>query len=335
MENITVIGAGSWGCALSRILADNGYSVLLYDIDEKTVNEINEFHTNTNKLFEAKLPETVFATSNIKEAITYSDTIVLVVPTAVVRGVLKQINSVIDNKKLFINASKGMEPDTFKRVSEIVKEEINEKYYEGFVALTGPSHAEEVVHQKLTVIGAASDNLEHAKKVQNMFSNQQYFRVYTVNDLVGAELGGSLKNIYALATGIVDGIGFGVNAKAAVITRALVEMKRLAKVLGAKEDTLNGLTGVGDLIVTCTSNLSRNYQAGYMIGKGENLEEALSKMTMVVEGARTCISAYQAARKYNIYTPVIDAVYEVIYNHKQPLDVIKTLMSTSLKEENE
>jgi glycerol-3-phosphate dehydrogenase (NAD(P)+) len=168
-----------------------------------------------------------------------------------------------------------------------------------------------------------------------MFSNQQYFRVYTVNDLVGAELGGALKNIYALATGIVDGIGFGVNAKAAVITRALVEMKRLAKVLGAKEETLNGLTGVGDLIVTCTSNLSRNYQAGYMIGKGENLEEALSKMTMVVEGARTCISAYQAARKYNVYTPLIDGVYEIIYNHKSPLEVLKEFMNTNLKDENE
>ena len=335
MKNVTVIGAGSWGCALGRILADNKYNVLLYDIDQKTVNEINEFHTNSNKLFNAKLPDNVKATSDIKEAIEYSQIIVLVVPTAVVRGVLRQINLVIDNNKLFINASKGMEPETFKRVSEIVSEEIDNKYLEGFVALTGPSHAEEVVNQKLTVIGAASDNIEHAKLVQTMFSNHQYFRVYTVNDLIGAELGGSLKNIYALATGIVDGIGFGANAKAAVITRALVEMKRLAKVLGAKEDTLNGLTGVGDLIVTCTSNLSRNYQAGLMIGKGDNLEEALSKMTMVVEGARTCISAYQAARKYNVYNPLIDGVYDIIYNHKSPYDVLKQFMYTNLKDENE
>ena len=335
MKNITIIGAGSWGCALSRILADNGYEVLLYDIDQKTVDEINTYHTNSNKLFNAMLPLTVAATTDIKKAIDFSSYIVLVVPTAVVRGVLKQINLVINNKKIFINASKGMEPNTFKRVSEIVQEEIDNDYFEGFVALTGPSHAEEVVEQKLTVISSASDNLEHAKAIQNMFSNQQYFRVYTVNDLVGAELGGALKNIYALATGIVDGIGFGVNAKAAVITRALVEMKRLAKVLGAKEETLNGLTGVGDLIVTCTSNLSRNYQAGYMIGKGENLEEALSKMTMVVEGARTCISAYQAAKQYNVYTPLIDGVYEIIYNHKSPLEVLKEFMNTNLKDENE
>lgn len=335
MENITIIGAGSWGCALGRILADNGYKVLLYDIDKKTVDEINEKHINSNKLMNVKLPTSVVATTSISDAIKNSNYIVLVVPTAVVRGVLKQINTVITNKKLFINASKGIEPDTFKRVSEIVSEEIDAKYLDGFVAITGPSHAEEVVCQKLTIVGAASNNITHAKLVQNMFSNQQYFKVYTVSDLVGAELGGALKNIYALAAGIVDGLGFGANAKAALISRALVEMKRLAKQFGAKEDTLNGLTGVGDLIVTCTSNLSRNYQAGYMIGTGDNLDEALSKMTMVVEGARTCISAYQAAKKYNIYTPLIDSIYDIIYNYKNPLDVLKEYMASDLKGENE
>lgn len=335
MKNITIIGAGSWGCALSRILGDNGHNVLLYDIDEEAVKEINEFHTNSKKLFTSKLPNNVTATTCLKEAIQRNDYILLVVPTAVVRNVLKQINEVIDSKKVFINASKGIEPDTFKRVSEIVYEEIKQEYLEGFVVLTGPSHAEEVVNQKLTVVAAASDNIELAKEVQVMFSNKEYFRVYTCDDLIGAELGGSLKNIYALASGIIEGLGYGVNAKAAIIARALVEMKRLSKALGANEETLNGLTGVGDLVVTCTSNLSRNYQAGYMIGTGDNLDEALSKMTMVVEGARTCISAYQAAKKFNIYTPIIDAIYDVIYNHQKPKDVIYNLMATSLKNENE
>lgn len=335
MSNITIIGAGSWGCALARILADNKYDVLMYDIDEKAVKEINENHTNNNKLFNAVLPNNVKATTCLEEAINFSNYVVLVVPTAVVRNVLKKINCLLNSPKVFINASKGIEPESFKRVSEIVKEEINEKYYKGFVAITGPSHAEEVVAQKLTIVGAASDDIELAKEIQVMFSNQQYFRVYTVNDLIGAELGGALKNIYAIASGIVDGIGYGVNAKAAVISRALVEMKRLAKVLGAKEDTLNGLTGVGDLIVTCTSNLSRNYQAGYMIATGKNLEETLANMSMVVEGARTCISAYQAAKKYNVYTPLIDGVYEIIYNHKKPLDILSEYMSTNLKDENE
>ena len=201
------------------------------------------------------------------------------------------------------------------------------------MALTGPSHAEEVVMQKLTVIAAASENIDLAKKVQVMFSNHSNFRVYALNDLVGAELGGSLKNIYALASGICEGLGFGVNARAAMISRALVEMKRLCLAMGAKEETLYGLTGVGDLIVTCTSNLSRNYQAGVMIGSGKNLEEALSKMTMVVEGARTCLSAYHAARHYNVYTPIIDATYDVVYNHVEPLKAISKLMATSLKME--
>ena len=334
MENVTIIGAGSWGCALARILSDNGHNVLLYDIDKEAINEINTFHTNKHKLYEGKLNDSVKATSDLKEAINKNDCILLVVPTAVVRNVLKDINLVIDSKKLFINASKGIEPNTFKRVSEIVKEEIKEQYVEGFVALTGPSHAEEVVMQKLTVIGSASNKIEHAKKVQEMFSNNKYFRVYTVEDLIGAELGGSLKNIYAIAAGIVDGIGFGENAKAAIITKALVEMKRIAIAMGAKEETLNGLTGVGDLVVTCTSKLSRNYQAGYLIGSGDNLEEALSKMTMVVEGARTCISAYQVSKKLNVYTPIIDAVYDVIYNHEKPEDVVFRLMSKTLKPES-
>lgn len=187
MKNITIIGAGSWGCALSRILGDNGHNVLLYDIDEEAVKEINEFHTNSKKLFTSKLPNNVTATTCLKEAIQRNDYILLVVPTAVVRNVLKQINEVIDSKKVFINASKGIEPDTFKRVSEIVYEEIKQEYLEGFVVLTGPSHAEEVVNQKLTVVAAASDNLELAKEVQVMFSNKEYFRVYTCDDLIGAE----------------------------------------------------------------------------------------------------------------------------------------------------
>lgn len=334
MENVTIIGAGSWGCALARILGDNGHNVLLYDIDKEAVDEINTNHTNKSKLKEGTLPLNVKATTCLEEAINTNDDVLLVIPTAVVRNVLKDINKIIKGKKLFINAAKGIEPNTFKRVSEIVYEEIDNKYIEGFVALTGPSHAEEVVLQKLTVIAAASDNLELAKKVQLMFSNKQYFRVYTCNDLVGAELGGALKNIYAIASGICEGIGYGVNAKAGLITRALVEMKRLAVAMGAKEETLTGLTGVGDLIVTCTSNLSRNYQAGLMIGSGDNLEEALGKMTMVVEGARTCISAYQAAKQLNVYCPIICAVYEVIYNHKKPQDIIGKLMSLDLKDES-
>ncbi len=334
MENITVIGAGSWGCALGRILGDNGHNVILYDIDIETINEINLHHTNKKKLFSGILPLTVKGTNNLYDAINTSDTIVLVVPTAVIRSVIKEIAGVIKEPKLFINASKGIEPDTAKRVSEIVREEIPEPLCQGFVALTGPSHAEEVILQNLTVVAAASDNEEFAKKAQKLFSNQTYFRVYTVDDLVGAELAGSLKNIYAIAAGVSAGLGFGVNAIAALITRGLTEMKRLALTYGAKEETLNGLTGVGDLIVTCTSKLSRNYQAGLLIGSGIDLDEALSKITMVVEGARTCRSAYQMAKKHNIYTPIINAVYRVIYEHQDPREEVGRLMLSELKKED-
>lgn len=333
MNSVTIIGAGSWGCALARILGDNHHPVVLYDVKSEVVNEINQFHTNKKRLPTGTLPLNVTATCDLADAVSKSDFILLVVPTAVMRSVLKDINKVLRAKKYFINAAKGIEPDTFKRVSEIVEEEIDPQFFGGFVALTGPSHAEEVVMQKLTVIAAASLNPHLAERVQKMFSNKTYFRVYTSHDVVGAELGGALKNIYAIASGISQGLGYGVNAIAALITRGLAEMKRLAVAMGAEEETLSGLTGVGDMIVTCMSPLSRNYQAGLMIGAGDNLDEALHKMTMVVEGARTCISAYQASHAYHVYTPIIDAVYRVIYKHQNPRDAIYELMSSELKKE--
>lgn len=332
-ERIAIIGAGSWGSALARIISDNGYEVKLFDVDENIVNEINQFHTNKSKLPVGTLNENVTATTNLKEAIAFGDLIVLAVPTAVIRGVLANINKVIESPKIFVNASKGIEPNTYKRVSEITKEEVDAKYIKGFVALTGPSHAEEVIQQMLTVVTAASDDMEIAKKVQEIFSNQTYFRVYRLNDLIGAELGGSLKNIIALASGILEGLGYGDNTKAALITRGLVEMRRLAVAMGAKEETLFGLTGLGDLVVTAMSKHSRNFQAGYKIGSGKDLEKALSEMPMVVEGARSCISAYQASRELGIETPIIDAVYDIIYNKVDPRERILELMKRALKEE--
>lgn len=332
-NKITVIGAGSWGCALARILGDNGHEVMIYDVDVASVKEINEHHTNRAKLKEGVLPLCVNATTDLKVACNFADNILLVVPTKVTRSVLVEINSIIKSKKLFINASKGIEPGTFKRISEIVYEVIDNEYIDGFVALTGPSHAEEVIVQNLTTVAAASENEEHAKYVQELFSNNTYFRVYRVNDLIGAELGGSLKNIYAIAAGMCEAMGYGVNAKAALITRGLAEMKRLAVSMGAKEETLNGLTGVGDLIVTCTSMLSRNYLAGMQIAAGMSLYQTLGNIPMVVEGARTCESAYHAARKYGVETPIIDAIYNVIYNQKDPKIEVMNFLSRDLKEE--
>jgi len=330
---ISIIGAGSWGTALSRILSDNGHQVLIYDINPETVAEINTFHTNKAKLPNGVLNEDVKATNDLDFAISFCDIVLLVVPTKVIRGVLNNISMVIKSKKIFVNASKGIEPKTFKRVSEIVFEMIPNEYIEAFVALTGPSHAEEVILQLLTLVTAASNNHKYAVLIQKIFSNQTYFRVYALNDLIGAELGGSLKNIIALASGMLDGLGYGDNAKAALVTRGLVEIQKLAVALGAKKKTLYGLTGLGDLVVTCFSPHSRNYQAGKKIASGKDLEKTLSEMNMVVEGARSCEAAYFASKVHNIETPIIDAIYDVIYNHHHPQDVIAKLMQRELKVE--
>ena len=330
---VTVIGGGSWGSALARILGDNGHDVIIYDRTLEVVNEINLYHTNKSKLPVGTLPLNVSATVNLEEALKNSNVIVLAVPTKVIRSVLQSMNNYLTHKCLFVNASKGLEPDTFLRVSEIVYQEINNELIEDFVALTGPSHAEEVINQLLTTICAVSNNKKAAKVVQSLFNNNKYFRVYTCYDLVGAELCGALKNIYAIASGMLFGIGLGDNAKAGLISRALVEMRRFVISFGASEETIYGLTGLGDLVVTTTSKHSRNFQAGYRLATGKNLEETIASMTMVVEGARTVVAAYQYAKLHNLETPIIDAVYDVLYNKKAVKTAINQLMKRSLKDE--
>lgn len=330
---ISIIGAGSWGTALAEVLVFNKHEVLIYDVDENTVDEINNQHTNVTKLPNAKLSSSIVATSRLEDALDFSEIIVLSVPTKVIRAVLKEINKKLDHPALFINTSKGLEPGTFKRVSEVVKDEIDSTKRKGFVAITGPSHAEEVILKMPTLVTSASLERDNALLVQKLFSNNVFFRVYTIKDLVGAELGGALKNIYALAAGMLEGLGYGDNAKAALISRALVEMKRLAVANGALEETLTGLTGLGDLVVTTTSYHSRNFQAGIKLAKGKNLDETISSMTMVVEGVRTALSAYQKAHEENIDVPIIDAVYSVIYEKQSVSKAVESMMMRALKDE--
>ncbi len=330
---VSVIGAGSWGTALANLLVKNNHEVLVYDVDEAIIEEINTKHTNYSKLKDGVLEVGVIATNDLTKVLEFSNIIVLSVPTKVLRIVLNNIKNIITSKKIFVNTSKGIEPDTCLRISEVVTEVLTDEYIEAFVALTGPSHAEEVILSLPTLVTSVSDNIEAAKLIQTIFSNDFNFRVYTSNDLLGAELGGALKNIYAIASGMLTGVGYGDNARAALITRALVEMQRLALSLGASEKTLLGLSGVGDLIVTTTSYHSRNFQAGLAIAKGKNLKEAVSSIPMVVEGARTTLSAYQMARKQNVETPIIDAVYAVIYEEKDVSETINDLMRRSLKDE--
>lgn len=333
MEKVSIIGAGSWGSALARILGDNHYQVLLYDTDKNTVDEINHFHTNLSKLPVGMLPLKVKATTSIKEVIDFSDIIVLSVPSKVLRSVLNLINEIIDKPKLFVNTSKGLEPDTYLRVSEVLNTTINNHYIKGFVALTGPSHAEEVIRQLPTTICSVSTNKEDAKLIQKIFNNSTYFRVYTGSDLVGSELCSAIKNVYAIASGMLEGCGYGDNARAGLISRALVEMKRIVVAMGGKEDTIYGLTGVGDLVVTTTSHHSRNFQAGVKLAKGSNLAETIASMSMVVEGARTAEAVYEVSKKLNLSTPIIDAVYNVIYRKQSVKKAVAELMNRSLKDE--
>lgn len=326
MERLAIIGAGSWGSALGKIASDNGHAVIMYDNSAETIAKINQnYKADPSKVFKA--------TTDLKEAVSFGDIILLAVPTSVIRSVLREINNVIEAKKLFVNASKGLEPKTFKRVSEIVEEEVKSEFVKGFVALSGPSHAEEVILEMLTLVTATSPNLEHAQLIQIVFSNQTYFRVYTLTDLIGVEICAALKNIIALASGIIAGLGYGDNTRAALITRGLVEIKRIACMFGAEEKTVFGLAGLGDLVVTCTSTHSRNWQAGYKIGSGKDLEQALSEMTMVVEGARSAIAAHEMIVENNIYAPIITAVYDIIYNKCDPKQRIMLLMQNDLKEE--
>lgn len=331
--NVTVIGAGSWGSALARILGDNQNNVLLYDKDELMIKEINTFHTNLSKLPIGSLPETVKATNVIKDALDFSDIIILSIPTKVLRTVLEEIKENISSKKVFINTSKGLEPKTFLRVSEVLYQVIDQKYIEGFVALTGPSHAEEVIRQLPTTICSVSDNKELAKKVQLLFNNSTYFRVYTGSDLIGSELCGAIKNVYAIASGMLEGLGYGDNARAGLISRALVELRRIVIALGGKEETVFGLTGVGDLVVTTTSHHSRNYQAGLKLAQVNDLEATIASMSMVVEGARTAEAVYDVSKRLNIETPIIDAVYHVIYEKQNVQQAVFELMNRSLKDE--
>ncbi len=328
---ITVIGGGSWGLGLSKVLTDNHHDVLVYDIDAKIVEKINTLHICIQ--LNEDIPESIRATTDLTEAVNHAHVLLFVVPTKVLRVALADVITHLDEPKLFVNAAKGIEPDTFKRVSEIFTEMVPPQYFEGYVALSGPSHAEEVIRGMTTLITSASENEAHATYVQNLLHNRDYFRVYSSTDLIGAELGGALKNIFALAAGLLRGQGLGDNATAALVCRGLVEMGKIYEHFGATQDSLMGLTGVGDLIVTCTSPHSRNFQAGYKIGKGKDLHETLDSMTMVVEGIRTCEAAHRLSHEHGLDTPIIDAIYDVVFNRVEPQKAYDKLLSRDQKPE--
>ncbi|NCU16371.1 NAD(P)H-dependent glycerol-3-phosphate dehydrogenase [Pallidibacillus pasinlerensis] len=326
LENITVLGAGSWGTALGIVLADNGHNVRLWSYNEEQVNEINNLKTNENYLPGIQLQENIRAYVDLQTALKDVETIVIAVPTKAIREVVQKVSKIIKTPKTLVHVCKGIEPDTLKRVSEIIREEMPDDLMKDLVVLSGPSHAEEVSRRQPTTVAVSSENIAAAEYVQDLFMNNN-FRVYTNEDIVGVEIGGALKNIIALAAGISDGLGYGDNAKAALITRGLAEITRLGTKMGANPLTFLGLTGIGDLIVTCTSVHSRNWRTGNALGKGQSLEEILAEMGQVVEGVRTTKAAVQLAEKYNVTMPISSILYKVLFENLKPKEAVDELMS--------
>lgn len=332
MSKVAVFGMGSFGTALANVLAQNGHDVLMWGKNKQSIEEINTYHTNSRYLNEAKLNAAIKATSDMDEAVQFSDTYLIALPTKAVREVVKQIDEKLTGKKTFIHVAKGIENSTFERVSELIEDSLSPEHNGGIGVLSGPSHAEEVVIQQPTTVAASSKDPNVSKRIQDLFMNE-YLRVYTNDDLVGVELGGALKNIIAVASGIVAGMGFGDNAKAALMTRGLAEISRLGEALGADPMTFLGLGGIGDLIVTCTSTHSRNYTLGYKIGKGKTVDEALSEMNMVAEGFYTTESVYHLAKKKNIDMPITSALYGVLFENVPLEKSLKLLMDRDKKSE--
>ncbi|PTK22427.1 NAD(P)H-dependent glycerol-3-phosphate dehydrogenase [Staphylococcus hominis] len=332
MTKITVFGTGSFGTALANVLAENGHSVLMWGKNENTVDEINQSHQNKRYLKDVTLIETIKATSQLEQAVNFSDIFLIALPTKAIRDVVTEINQHIKTKKTFIHVAKGIENETFKRVSEMIEDSVSKNHKNGVGVLSGPSHAEEVVIKQPTTVAASSKDERISKLIQDLFMND-YLRVYTNNDLIGVELGGALKNIIAVASGIVAGMDYGDNAKAALMTRGLAEISRLGEKLGADPMTFLGLGGIGDLIVTCTSTHSRNYTLGYKLGKGKTTEEALNEMNMVVEGIYTTNSVYHLAKAQNVDMPITNALYKVLFEDKPVKDSVKDLMGRDKKAE--
>lgn len=327
---IGIIGGGAWGTTIGQVLVDNMYEVIIYDNNSNNVKKINEgFHP----FFKTELPKGIKAFNNIEEIINKTEIIILAVPTKVMRLVLKQINEIINVETSFVDISKGLEPETGKRVSDLVLEEINPKYLKGYAVLTGPSHAEEVIRRKVTLLTVASENKELAKTIQKMISNKEYMRVYTSDDVIGSELGGAVKNAIAVVSGIATGMDMGENARAALITRGILEIARVVTHYGGNIETVFGLSGIGDLIVTASSEQSRNFKAGKRIGQGMKMTEIYELEPQTIEGFRSIEALYYLSKKEDLYLPIISKAYEVVFKNKSIEKALNDILSSELKAE--
>ncbi|WP_026889164.1 NAD(P)H-dependent glycerol-3-phosphate dehydrogenase [Clostridium beijerinckii] len=328
MSKITFLGGGSFGSALAVLLAEKNNVVNIYDRDKNVVNEINIKKTNEKYMKDLAIPKGVTAFNSIEEAIDGADYIVLSVPSHVIRNMCVAIKGKIPKDIPIISIAKGIEEDTDKRLSVVIEEELDNPV----VILSGPSHAEEVVMKIPTTIVSTSKEMKFATDVQDLFMTP-YFRVYTNDDIIGVEVGGAVKNVIALAAGVIDGLGYGDNTKAALLTRGMKEISRVGISLGGRAETFYGLTGMGDLIVTCTSMHSRNRRAGLLIGKGMSLEDALKEVGMVVEGVKACRAFYQLKERIGISMPITDGLYKGLFEGKNAKSIIDELMNRDKKSE--
>lgn len=331
MEKVAIVGAGSWGTALALVLAKKGIDVTLWERDEKIANVLQTERENKRLLPGIKFPKNLNITSKVEGLLEDKKYLIFSVPSQALRSVIERFADQINEDLIIVNTAKGIEIASGEILSEVIKDEIKGKYHKNIVVLSGPTHAEEVALELPTAIVAAGE-IEKAKKVQELF-NTDRFRVYVSGDILGVELGGAVKNCLAIGAGIADGMGYGDNAKAALITRGVTEMIRFGKAMGANELTFSGLTGIGDLIVTCASKHSRNRYVGEKLGKGEKIEDILNGMVMVAEGVATVKAVYNKKEQLNVMMPIVDAIYKIIYEGVDPKEKVQELMTREVKEE--
>ena len=330
MANVGVLGAGSWGTALSVLLSDNGHRVTVWSIDENEVKMLNEKREHELKLPGVKLPDDMVITGDLGSTIRGRDFLVLAVPSPFTRSTAKKMSPFVAEGQIIVDVAKGIEEATLMTLSRQIEQEIPQA---DVAVLSGPSHAEEVGRRLPTTCVIGARTKKTAEYLQSMFISN-VFRVYTSPDILGIELGGSLKNVIALAAGIADGLGYGDNTKAALITRGIAEIARLGVKMGGKIETFTGLTGIGDLIVTCASVHSRNRKAGYLIGQGMSMQEAMDEVKMVVEGVYSAKAAAQLAKKYEVSMPIVDEVNAVLFEGKSPAEAVNDLMMRESRSEN-
>lgn len=325
MRKAAVIAAGSMGTAIASVLADNEFQVTLTTRSQDQADEINRDRRNRKYTGDFRLSDSIRATVSMEEALSGADLVVFASPSHAMREVARLAKPYIQPAAAVIHATKGFEPETMKRMTTVLAEELPQIDPGRLVVLSGPSHAEEVIQRCPTTVVVAADRLVAAEEAQDALINS-YFRVYTNPDVAGVEVGGALKNIIALGAGLSDGLGYGDNAKAALVTRGLAEIARLGVAMGGHALTFSGLAGVGDLVVTCTSKHSRNWRAGYMLGQGKPLDEVLQTMGMVVEGVKTTKTTYTLAKQYEVSMPITDQLHEVLFAGKEPQLAVGHLM---------